>query len=241
MTQQNSLNKPGRFGCLQVLGIVGIAVVVTAVATFFIAKAYLFPPAFTPVTLSSAEEKALAAKLERLDPSEGGNGVTPSDARPAKSDAGPLTTVPPETEDVLEPEAYSEKGLKREISLTEREVNGLLANNTDLADKLAVDLSDNLISANLRLPMDKDFPVLGGKILRLRSGVELDFKNGKPVVILKGVTVMGVPLPNAWLGGLKNMDLVETFGAEAGFWKTFSDGIESIHVEDGYLKIRLKE
>jgi hypothetical protein len=52
---------------------------------------------------------------------------------------------------------------------------------------------------------------------------------------------MGVPVPNAWLGGLKNVDLVETFGTEAGFWKTVSDGIENIHVEEGSLKIRLKE
>jgi hypothetical protein len=89
--------------------------------------------------------------------------------------------------------------------------------------------------------MDEDFPILGGQILRLRSGVELSFKDGRPVVILKGVTVMGVPLPNAWLGGMKNMDLVETFGADPGFWKTFSDGIEDIRVEENLFKIKLKE
>jgi hypothetical protein len=141
----------------------------------------------------------------------------------------------------LDPEPYSEKDLKREIEFTEREVNGLLAKNTDLADKLVIDLSDNLISAKLRLPMDEDFPILGGQILRLHSGIELSFKDRKPVVILKGVTVMGVPVPNAWLGGIKNMDLVETFGDEAGFWKTFSGGIEDIRVEKGLLKIKLKE
>jgi hypothetical protein len=37
------------------------------------------------------------------------------------------------------------------------------------------------------------------------------------------------------------MDLVETFGTEAGFWKTFSDGIEEIRVEEGLLKIKLNE
>jgi hypothetical protein len=141
----------------------------------------------------------------------------------------------------LEPEPYSEKDLKREVAFTERELNGLLAKNTDLADKLVIDLSDDLISAKLRLPMDEDLPILGGQILRLRSGVELSFKDGRPVVILKGVTVMGVPLPNAWLGGIKNTDLVETFGADAGFWKSFSDGIEDVQVEKGLLKVKLKE
>ncbi|MFA7593574.1 MAG: hypothetical protein WCY26_07530, partial [Thiohalobacteraceae bacterium] len=61
------------------------------------------------------------------------------------------------------------------------------------------------------------------------------------VVVLKGVSLMGVPLPNAWIGGLKNIDLVQEFGAEQGFWKAFADGVEDIRVEDGRLKITLKE
>ena len=60
-------------------------------------------------------------------------------------------------------------------------------------------------------------------------------------VVLKGVTVMGVPIPNAWLGGLKNIDLISEFGDEQGFWKGFSEGVDNIHVEDGELKIKLKE
>jgi len=141
----------------------------------------------------------------------------------------------------LDPEPYSEKNLKREVDFTEREINGLLAKNTDLADKLVIDLSDDLLSAKLRLPVDEDFPILGGQIIRLHSGVELSFKDGRPVVVLKGLTVMGVPVPNAWLGGIKNVDLVKTFGTEAGFWKTFSNGIEDIRVEKGLLKIKLKD
>ena len=52
---------------------------------------------------------------------------------------------------------------------------------------------------------------------------------------------MGVPLPNAWLGGLKNIDLVKEFGADEGFWNTFSAGVDSISVVEGFLNIRLKE
>ena len=141
----------------------------------------------------------------------------------------------------IEPEPYSEKGIKREIGFTERELNGLLAKNTDLAKKLAIDLSDDLISAKLLLPIDEDFPVLGGKILRLRSGIAFTYSKGKPVVILKGITIMGVPVPNAWLGGIKNIDLVKEFGADKGFWKTFSDGVEDLKIEEGRLKIKLKE
>jgi hypothetical protein len=116
-----------------------------------------------------------------------------------------------------------------------------LAKNTDLARKLAIDLSDDLVSAKLLLPLDEDFPVLGGKTLRVRTGVVFTYDKGKPVVILKGITIMGVPIPNAWLGGIKNIDLVKEFGTDKGFWKTFSDGVEDIKVEKGFLKLKLKE
>ena len=46
----------------------------------------------------------------------------------------------------LEPEAYSEEGAKREISLTEKELNALIANNPEVAQRVAIDLSENLIS-----------------------------------------------------------------------------------------------
>jgi hypothetical protein len=52
---------------------------------------------------------------------------------------------------------------------------------------------------------------------------------------------MGVPVPNAWLGGLKNIDLVVETSGGTGFWKTFSEGVEDIRVEDGRIKIKLKE
>jgi hypothetical protein len=97
------------------------------------------------------------------------------------------------------------------------------------------------VSAKLLVPVDEDFPVLGGKILRVKAGMVFTYAKGKPVVIFKGITIMGVPMPNAWLGGIKNIDLVKEFGANKGFWKTFSDGVEDIKIKKGHLKITLKE
>lgn len=83
--------------------------------------------------------------------------------------------------------------------------------------------------------------MLGGKTLRVNAGLELDYRDAQPVVILRGVSVMGVPIPNAWLGNLKNVDLVNQFGTTEGFWKSFSDGIEVIEINDGKLHIEFKE
>jgi len=61
------------------------------------------------------------------------------------------------------------------------------------------------------------------------------------VLALTGVSVWGVPIPNAWLGGLKNVDLVGEFGGQEGFWKSFADGIEYVQVTDGQVIVKLKE
>lgn len=206
-----------------VLLIMLIMMLVTIGVTVWIVKSYLFPGEFTPVTLSQREQRVLETKLENLE------SVRTDRNRPGTG------TKP------LEPEAYSEVGANREIRLSEREVNALLANNTDLARKLAIDLSDDLVSARLLVPVDPDFPIMGGKILKVRAGAEIAYRNNKPVVILKGISIMGVPLPNAWIGGLKNIDLIQEFGEQHGFWKSFAEGVDNISVRDGHLYIKLRE
>jgi len=218
----------GRFDWLHVSLLVLLAVLITVIATVWAVKTYLFPSEFKPVTLSQKEEQVLEHKLDWL------GGFPTSQSRKPASKTHP--NLPP-----LEPEPYSEKGARREINFSEKEINALLAKNTDLARKLAIDLSDDLVSAKLLVPVDPDFPVLGGKIIRARAGLELAYKNARPVVVLKGISIMGVPLPNAWMGGIKNVDLISEFGESKGFWKAFADGIDHIRVDDGKLTVKLRE
>ena len=219
----------GRSG-LQTFLIVLVTIIVTAALTFWIVRSYIFPAEFKPVQLSASEEQVLTRKLERIDNIQSRR--TRGSAKAVQRTAA---------DEVLEPEAYSEEGASRSVTLTERELNGMLAKNTDMAKKLAIDLSENLMSAKLLVPVDEDFPVMGGQILKVRAGMELAYRDNRPVAILKGVSVMGVPIPNAWLGGMKNIDLVEYYGNEAGFWKAFADGVENIHIEDGNITLLLKE
>jgi len=208
------------------VGIFVLTVALATLATVWIAKTYVFPSQFHPVRLSAGEEKTLDTKLERLEEI----GRVPGKGSPSGSTTGSL-----------QPEPYTEEGSAREITLSEREVNALLSKNTDLARKVAIDLSGDLISAKVLIPVDEDFPVFGGRTIRVRTGVVLDYKNQRPIVALKGVSVMGVPVPNAWLGGLKNIDLVEKFGGDEGLWKAFAAGVEDLEVSDGRLRIKLKE
>jgi hypothetical protein len=206
-------------------------VVATAIATMIAVWAitsYIFPTEIKQVKLSASEEQTLNEKLERL------GSLKQSSA--SNKDADNSVQGDP-----LKPQPYEENALKREIVLSEKELNALLARNTDLAKKLAIDLSDDLASAKLLLPIDEEFPLLGGKTIKVQAGLELAYADGKPIVMLKGVSIFGVPLPNAWLGNMKNVDLVKEFGDKKGFWNSFAAGIGKIEIAEGKLRIHLKE
>ena len=215
---------------VHILWIVLATILVTMAVTFWVVRTYVYAKDFKPVELNVNEQQTLDAKLRVLgyDPGPGAG----SQANPAPSETD---------EQWLRSERYSEAGARREVRFSERELNAMVANNRDLAKKLALDLGDDLVSARLLVPVDQDFPILGGKTLRVSAGVEMAFRDAKPVVVLKGVSIMGIPIPNAWLGGLKNIDLISEFGDRNGFWSAFADGVEDIRVEEGQLKIQLKE
>lgn len=215
------------FSVTQVMVVALGVMFVTALVTFLVLRMFLFPPPFEPVALSAAEERQLSGKIETFS------------ALASENDS--LSTRGAPSEQPLQPEQYSEDGLSREINFTERELNALLAKNTDLARKVAIDLAEDTISIKLLMPLDPNLPFLGGKTLRINVGAELAYRDGRPVARLHGVTLMGIPMPNSWLGGIKNVDLVKEFGADEGFWKSFADGVDSISVVDGFLNIRLKE
>jgi hypothetical protein len=201
-------------------GIVVITAAVTLAVGYWVATTYLFPVSFKPVQLSATEEQRLDAKLQRI---------------------GVQRVRPAEPREPLVPERYSEGGASREIRFTQRELNALIANDPELATRLAIHLSRDLASAKLLIDLDPDFPVIGGRTLRVTAGMELGVRDGRLRAVLKGVSVWGVPLPNAWLGNLKNTDLVAEFGDAGGFWQAMRDGVESVDVRDGYLRVKLRE
>lgn len=226
-------NPSSGFSARQVLLFVLLAILLTGGLTFWFIRTYVYASEFKPVELSPKEQSALDGKLIGL-------GLDPVDVMPgARRGQGDVDRF--DADGRLIAERYSEEGASREIHLSEKELNALVASNADLARRFAIDLSSNLASAKLLVPVDPEFPILGGKTIRVTAGLELDYRNAQPVVILRGISVMGVPIPNAWLGNLKNVDLVDQFGGSAGFWRSFSEGVDSIAVADGELQIVLKE
>lgn len=203
-------------GCLHIVGVILLTVFISVSVTLWVIQYFLFPKPFQPVTLDAREASVLEQKLQQI-------------------------RLPALTTSDLTPEPYTEVGASREISFTEKELNALLAKNTDMAEKAVIDLADNLASAKILLPLAPDFPFIGGKTLKVNAGMELAYANNNPVIKLKGISIWGIPLPNAWLGNLKNVDLVSEFGGDTGFWQSFAAGIQDIRVEEEHLLIKLKE
>ncbi|HBT96460.1 MAG TPA: arginine N-succinyltransferase [Desulfobulbaceae bacterium] len=204
----------------KMLAIAAAAMLVTMVATLWLIKLWLFPAPFAPVTLAPAEEQKLESKLTRLE----------AMAKNAGTADNPVAAPVP----------GNEESASREIIFSEKELNALITKNPELAGKVAIDLADNLVSATLLIPTKAKAPLLDGQAMRVKTGLTLTVQDGRPVLSPQNVSVMGVPMPKAWLGKLNNIDLARKYGSDGDFWRRFADGFETIDISDGQAKIVLK-
>lgn len=208
------------FSSAQLSAAVVFAILLTVLGGWAFVRFYLLPQSLPTVTLSQQEQLGLDRKLAYL-------GLTPEQA-----------STDPRT---AEPRPYSEEGASRVVEFTERELNSLIAQDPQWGSRVAIDLASDLVSLTALLPVPPDFPVMPGQNIRVTAGAELAFRDDRPVLVLKGVSVMGVPLPAAWLGNLKNVDLIQQFGNDPGFWQNFAAGIKAAEVRDGQLRVELHE
>jgi hypothetical protein len=211
-------------GCFPIILIIFAIMLVSVMGTVWWIKSNLYASPFKAAKLNEKEKVVLQSKIDQLE------------------NAGNKNITRRKTTPDLSPEAYSEKGLSREIQFSEKELNAFLAiDDPEMAKRMSIDLSDDLVSLKLIIPVDPDFPLIGGKNILVKSGLEIKYADKKLVFALKGVTVSGIPLPDSWLGNLKNKNLVSEFGSEEGFWSHFNKGIEDIKVKEGHFYLKLKE
>ncbi len=221
MKNSDSYNKHRGFSLRKVAAIVVLAIVLSVIVTLLVARTWFFPSPIKPVNLDQREQVVLEAKLNSLKKAGHDQAITDSSA--------PV------------PERYTELSEDRVIYFTQRELNAMIARNPDLANRVSFHLSDGLISASMIVDVPHDFPVFGGNSVRISTGLNLDYQQGRPVVKLEGVSIMGVPVPGAWLGGIKGLDLVLVYGKEGGFWQAFSHGVRDLRVEQGKLRVELAD
>lgn len=202
------------WGCGGLLGFLVIIVATVAITLWWIQRP------IKPVVLSAAEKATVEQKLQHLG---GGTSTTPLEA-----DSKPK----PELDRSYTPGS-------KELRLTERELNGLLNANTDLGQTVRLELGQDAINAYLVVPIPQDFPIGGGKMFRARGRFRLSLTDGKaPVAMLEDVTVLGLSLPKAWLGGLKGENLLaDAVGKTNG--TPVLQGVKSLRVVPGAIVLEV--
>ena len=194
---------------------------------------YFHASAFSPVELSRTEKLIINDKIELA----GGDAVfvgpealeandKPIIIRDAKAEAARIQ------ED------------RRTIIFTEKEINAVLHHNTDLAEKLYIDLKSDAVVAKIVYPVEEGVAIVGGKTIRANITVRIFLDESRQLQFtLDDVTVGGIPLPNAWLFDLKDKNLIDLDGRPegTGILKRIADGIADVKVENGQIRIRLNE
>jgi hypothetical protein len=187
-----------------------------------------------PVVLSAKEKAAVEEKLRHL-----GGGDASARAGGTQASAPGVVASNGAGSKPEEDRRYVPGS--KVLKLTERELNGLLNANTELGQTVRLELAQDAINAYLAVPIPKDFPVGGGKIFRARGRFRLSLgSGGAPVAMLEDVTVFGLSLPKAWLGGLKGENLIgEAVGKRDG--SPIIKGIKSLRVEPGALVLEVDD
>ncbi len=221
-----------------------VALVLLIFATVGITLWWIQRP-IKPVVLSTREKAVVDQKLRQLD-----SGRTSSsssvDSRPAAPvenravEAVELPAVIPPPDANGTPNRRYVPGSKA-LTLTEREINGLLNANTDLGKSVRLEFEKDAVNAYIAVPIPKDFPIGGGKMFRARGSFRLSIGNGgAPYAVLEDVTVLGLSLPKAWLGGLKGENLLaDAMGQRPG--TPILKGIKSLRVEPGALVLEVED
>jgi hypothetical protein len=184
-----------------------------------------------PVVLSAAEKAAVELKLQEVQAA----GTNHTATRTATDAAPPL--LPEGGINLDRPYVPGSKVLR----LTEREINGLLNANTDLGQTVRLEFGRDAINAYIAAPIPEDVPILGGKMFRARGRFRISLTNGAaPYAILEDVTVFGLSLPKAWLGGLKGENLLaDAIGSTNG--APVLQGVKSLRVEPGALVLEVAD
>ncbi|SKB05460.1 hypothetical protein SAMN02745166_04277 [Prosthecobacter debontii] len=188
---------------------------VTAAATAWWVKRNIYASPITPVSLTASEQQTLEAKLQVLNTS------TAPAAQPEVS--------PGEQE--------------RTLIITAREINAYLANQ-NLGDTVKVDLGQDNISATVLVPIPPDagVPLLSGTTLRLGLAINAMMdENKKVALVVRDVRVGGMPLPNAWLGDIKGVNLAGNELEKDPALQRFLAGIQSLEITPTGLRIVLAE
>ena len=195
-----------------ILGCCGL----TAAATAWWVKRNIYASPLHPVSLTQQEKQAFDEKVSAISgsPTPGADGKS-NEQRAAEE--------------------------KRTLTLSEKEINAFL-NERGIGDRVKVELSEGGVQATALVPVDKEVPVFGGKTIRLAIALAGNMGSDRQAAFrIADVSVGGVPVPNAWLGDLKGVNLLASNIESDPVVTRFLAGIREFEFKRGAIRVLLNE
>lgn len=174
--------------------------------------------AIEPVRLAEAEGRAFEAKLQAL--AAAGEPSRTSQAQPGNAPAD-----------------------ERTLQISDREINAYLAER-GLGENIRVELARDLLHVAMIVPIpaDSGLPLLAGAHLRLRFSLDAACNPVTgPRFAIRDVRLGGVPLPSAWLGDIKGLNLIDPNFNQDPAVQRFLSGIQELEVRPEGIHLRLRE
>lgn len=201
---------------LIVTGIVFGTATIAVAGTAWWVKHNVYASPFSPVVLNASEQSALDQKVQILRQSS-----TAAEA--------PAAQVDPET-------------AKRTLTVTDREINAFLEQQ-GLGEQIKVSLGNGGGTATFLVPLSSDGVPGSGPTLRIGVTLGAKMDAGKKFALsISDVSVGGVPLPNAWLGNLKGLNMLsDSPVSEDPAFKAFVAGIRDFSIQAGQMRVVLNE
>lgn len=197
------------------LGVFILGCGITAATTAWWVKRNFYAKPIEPVHLTQGEQQMLEAKLHVLETS----------AQPA-----------------AQPEV-SPGEKERTLVITAKEINAYLASQ-NLGETVQVDLGNDSVSATMLVPVPPDagLPLISGTTLRLSLSLNARMDiNKKLAVEILDVRIGGLPMPNAWLGDLKGVNLAGENLEQDPALQRFFAGIQDMQITPSGLRVTLAE
>ena len=121
-------------------------------------------------------------------------------------------------------------------------VNAWLAKN-ELGENVQVRFKNGKITGAIILELPDDFPVLAGQKIKasLALVAHLNDASRDLALLVDDVTVGGMPLPNAWVGDIKGLNLVDETAHKDPAMEKFLKGIRQFEIQDGLAVVKLNE
>jgi hypothetical protein len=235
---------PAKRGSLLPLWI-GLGVFAGLAITGVFVYNYYFHASITPTKLSEREMVVLNEKIKVIE-------ETSADSPGVLIESGQVKVLPPvdgapATPPVPAPVPVPVEAPRdvRTLVLTQRELNGILNNNTEFGQYVKVDLKPGYFDITTIVPVEQDVPFFGGKTIR--ASVDLTLKKaegGDLVLAVRDVSVLGIPMPAAWLEGvgvMKGDNLLKDLKDQYPWFERFVAGIERVEIAGGEMKVKLAE